>query len=467
MTNTTEATPLSYAGEDSTDDFAITWKYFAKAHIVATLRDSAAAETVQVLDTDYTLTAAGDTGTLTMTTPPATDETLVITLEPPNTQLSDIPVGGNFPASTVEDALDLASQRDSSIEALFGRALRVPKTDTQSASDLELPIDSDRASKFLAFNASGDPMASAGPVGTIPLSDFMGTVLVAETATAAREILQSQGQNARSHFNFLNGFMLQQAKGTDAPSASVMSFPEDGNYYEVSGTTTITDFDPLAKGTVFRIRFLDSLILTHGTNKLVLPGAANITTQAGDEAEFINGDGPTGARAWICTRYTRYDGRSLLPAYTMGTAQSTVSGTDITFAGIPAGTKRIAIMFSGVSLSGADDLIIQLGDAGGIETGGYFSGSSVLTSGVSSSNNTSAIGVEIGNAGYSVEGIIELMIENVAANRWKGSGVLGLTGVAGTITSAGRKTLTAELTQLKISVTGGAFDGGEINIMYE
>jgi len=110
MTISTAAVPLSYAGNDSTTDFAVTWIYIAKSHVVVTLRDAAGVETLQILDTDYTLTDPGDTGTVGMTNAPATGETLVITSEPPNTQETDIPLGGSFPARSVEDALDLASQ---------------------------------------------------------------------------------------------------------------------------------------------------------------------------------------------------------------------------------------------------------------------------------------------------------------------------------------------------------------------
>lgn len=39
MTISTEAVALSYAGDDATTAFPITWKYFAKSHVVATLRD--------------------------------------------------------------------------------------------------------------------------------------------------------------------------------------------------------------------------------------------------------------------------------------------------------------------------------------------------------------------------------------------------------------------------------------------
>ena len=159
MTISTAAAPLSYAGNGSTTAFAVTWAYKAKSHVVATLRNSLGVETVQVITTNYTLTDAGTSGTLTMGTAPATNETLVITSEPPNTQETDIPLGGSFPASSVEDALDLASQVSQKVENLFNRSLRVPKTDTRSGSELEIPNETDRADKVLAFNASGDPIA--------------------------------------------------------------------------------------------------------------------------------------------------------------------------------------------------------------------------------------------------------------------------------------------------------------------
>src|SRR3989304_4547580 len=152
MTISTEPTPLSYDGDDSTIAFPVTFKYFVKSHVIATLRSAAGTETVWVLNTDYTLTAADVDagGTLTATTAPATNQTLVITLEPPNTQSESLPLGGSFPSSSVEDGLDLATQRDSKIENLVDRCIRVPVTDTQSGSELELPIDSDRANMFLA-----------------------------------------------------------------------------------------------------------------------------------------------------------------------------------------------------------------------------------------------------------------------------------------------------------------------------
>lgn len=130
---------------------------------MTTLRDSAGAETVWVLGTDYTLSAAGVStgGTLTAITIPATNETLVITLEPPNTQTTNIPLGGSFPASSVEDSLDLASQRDAKIQEILDRTLRVQKSDTRSGSQLEIPNETDRANEYLYFDANGDVTTAA------------------------------------------------------------------------------------------------------------------------------------------------------------------------------------------------------------------------------------------------------------------------------------------------------------------
>lgn len=201
MTVSTAPTPLSYAGNGSTTAFPITWKYNAKSHVVATLRSSTGTETVWALTTNYTLTDPGDTGTLTAVVAPATGETLVITLEPPNTQSSDLPLGGDFPSTTVEDGLDLSAQRDAKIQSLFDRSLRVPKTDTITGSSLEIPIDTTRAGKYLAFDLSGIPIASAGPTGdsSIPVSTFMETVLDDTTAAAARTTLGAAEDAAVVH----------------------------------------------------------------------------------------------------------------------------------------------------------------------------------------------------------------------------------------------------------------------------
>jgi hypothetical protein len=89
------------------------------------------------------------------------------------------------------------------------------------------------------------------------------------------------------------------AKGADVASAAALTLGDDGNYFDVTGTTAITSIATVGVGTVIKLHFDGALTLTHHSTDLVLPGGANITTAVGDEAEFVEYD--TGK--WRCTNY--------------------------------------------------------------------------------------------------------------------------------------------------------------------
>src|SRR5574341_1141008 len=67
----------------------------------------------------------------------------------------------------------------------------------------------------------------------------------------------------------------------------------------------------------------------------------------------------------------------ILSGLTLGTEQVSTSGTSIDFTSIPAWVQKITIEFVGVSTNGTADMLIQIGDSGGIETTGY-GGANVL-----------------------------------------------------------------------------------------
>lgn len=219
MTITTAPVPVSFAGDDATVGFAIPWKYFAKSHVVATLRNASAAETTQVLDTDYTLTAADveSGGMLTMIIAPATGETLNISLVPPNTQASPIPLGGSFPSPVVEDALDRTAQRDARIEELWNRAIRVPITDTQTGANIELPIDTNRANRFLKFGANGE--ITTALVTNTALIGLVDNATEAALTLDASENAELQVAGARlSGNNSAAGAILNEAASSTNPT---------------------------------------------------------------------------------------------------------------------------------------------------------------------------------------------------------------------------------------------------------
>jgi hypothetical protein len=91
------------------------------------------------------------------------------------------------------------------------------------------------------------------------------------------------------------------AKGADVASATALPLITDGNYFDVTGTTTVTSFNSVGVGTWVRLHFDSSLTLTHNATDLILPNGTNIVTNAGDEAEFIeyaSGD-------YRCVSYTK------------------------------------------------------------------------------------------------------------------------------------------------------------------
>lgn len=89
--------------------------------------------------------------------------------------------------------------------------------------------------------------------------------------------------------------VVQWKKGADVASAMALPLGNDGNYFDVTGTTIITSIVQTAvggaavqAGTIVKLHFDGALILAHHATDLILPGAANITTVAGMELEFIN-----------------------------------------------------------------------------------------------------------------------------------------------------------------------------------
>jgi len=89
--------------------------------------------------------------------------------------------------------------------------------------------------------------------------------------------------------------------GTIASATTTdLSTVNDGDI-TVSGTTTITGFGTLTAGIKKILTFSGALTLTHNATSLILPGAANITTAAGDVAIMRS----LGAGNWRCIFYQR------------------------------------------------------------------------------------------------------------------------------------------------------------------
>ena len=158
-----------------------------------------------------------------------------------------------------------------------------------------------------------------------------------------------------------------------------------------------------------------------------------------------------------------YTDTKVAAVITRGTAVATTSGTSVDFTSIPSTVKRITVMFDAVSNSGGDEYIIQIGDAGGVETTAYVSQSSDRGGDQTATNGFI---ISRGNLSSSVN-YGTIIINNFSGNIWSSFGNLSRGSTVAS--STGSKTLSATLDRISITTTGGVntFDAGSVNIMYE
>lgn len=143
MTVATTGNKFSYSGDDATTAFAFSKFFYEDADLRVILRDASDVETVQTIVTHYSVTGAGvgGGGTVTMVTPPATGETLVIVRRTVQHQETDYVTNGGFSALSHEDALDKLTLIVQDLEERVDRALKLRETTSTAEQTLPEPED--------------------------------------------------------------------------------------------------------------------------------------------------------------------------------------------------------------------------------------------------------------------------------------------------------------------------------------
>ena len=241
------------------------------------------------------------------------------------------------------------------------------------------------------------------------------------------------------------------ATASTGTSGTTVPLLDGDNTY--SGAATFTDdVDMSGAGTV-----------THKVNSVALGDIATIA-----EARVLGrasgaGTGDTTALTAAQVKAVVSPAGGVFVAGATGSLSST--GVNVTDLGGVTAPTRITIAFSAASLSGTDNLLIQIGDAGGIETSGYVSGATATASSSGTYvSSTSGFIVNIGVAARAFSGIMTIV--HVGSNVWVAS-VAGNDTVAA-ITGGGTKTLSGALTQIQITRTGSdTFDAGTYAVFSE
>lgn len=143
---------------------------------------------------------------------------------------------------------------------------------------------------------------------------------------------------------------------------------------------------------------------------------------------------------------------------------STASGTSVSSSDLGVTSPSIIhLALDQVTFDGTNDLLVQIGDAGGIETTGYEAdGASVASGGNGTVNSTAGFIIDISVAARAFSGTATLV--NVTGNIWV-FGYAGRTGSGIAATGGGRKELSGALTQILLKPSGSDnFDGGQVRI---
>ena len=250
--------------------------------------------------------------------------------------------------------------------------------------------------------------------------------------------------------------------------------------YSVSGTTVT--FDAAISTGVSKIEATYTTTIPAATpgdgavTEAKLGGAAVTQTKLGDEAvneaklqvsnaptngHFLSAQsGNTGGLTWA----------AVSAGFTMGTEIATTSGTTVDITGIPTGTKQIIVTLAGVSWSASNSSpTIVLGCSSGFETSGY-SGAGGQTASATSSSRTDSFALADTNrvaAADTLHGAVVLTLEDAANYTWVCHGMVGLAGSNCVMFTTGSKSLSLELTQVRVTTVGGdTYDAGAINVQY-
>jgi hypothetical protein len=265
---------------------------------------------------------------------------------------------------------------------------------------------------------------------------------------------------------------FQLTKGADISSATSLTLGTDGNAFDITGTTTITSIATQGIGSHVTLHFDGALTFTHHSTDLILPGAANITTAAGDIAvmyEYASAD-------WRCVSYSKASGAAVVAGggLTIGAEVAITSGSSVTISSIPSDVKEVHLFIEASSMTAQHkEQYLEFGDSGGLETTGYlatlFYGTGTAVSAVAYSTTAAVIQNADGEAATNWNYVFDMYLKDETNNTWMWSYQGGTNASASNKIwwrGFGAKSLSGELTQISLA-TNGTWDGsGVVNISY-
>jgi hypothetical protein len=261
-----------------------------------------------------------------------------------------------------------------------------------------------------------------------------------------------------------------------------------GSVWEMTAATPLADlktkWTPASASGAASLRFPEDT--DNGTNKATLQGPSSLASDVAITLPSLAGTLPVNNISDTLTTGTielghvsdttitriaagvpGVEGKALSPL--VYSTVTSVSGTAVDFTGIPSWAREIFVMLNGTGLNDAGNLLVQLGDSGGVETTGYEGGVGyiVITSPGQGAITTGFM-IIVSNAARGASGVMHLTkMQGYSTGAWVAQGIFqSLSGGEATYTG-GFKNLSADLDRIRLtSSTGGTFDSGVVQIAY-
>ena len=499
-----------FTGNGSQTVFPFAFKVFTKYDLEVVSADASGIETTLVVDSDYTVSLNADQdnspgGTVTLSAALTTGYLLAIVGDLDYSQGTDLPTGGAFNATNVEDALDRLTMLCQQLRELTTRAVSVGATSSVTGDQLLVEINqavvdsaASAASALLSLNTfqsqyygvlsddpALDPLGNAVGAGDLYFSSsllrmraYSGTawVDVGVATPVTVNVQRFSGTGSQTVFTLTNAPAFQNA--AEVFVSGVRQVP--GVDYTVTGaaltTLTFTTAPPSGTNNIF--------VQTATAYAGGVPNDGSVTADkvadgAVTTTKIVDANVTTAKLADANVTTAKIADANVTPAklsqpLTRGTAVATTSGTAIDFTSIPSWVKRITLMLAGVSTNGTSRYLVQLG-SGSVATIGY---ASVAGSIGATSNNTTSSGLS--TTGFVLHGYApgaagvyagHVVLTLVSGNLWVQTGTIAeQTGSIASTTSGGTINLSGTLDRVRLTTVAGTdtFDSlGSINILYE
>ena len=174
---------IQYTADGAQTVFTYPFPVFADADL-----DVYEDDTLKTPATDYTVSGAGNSagGAVTFVAAPAAAVVVTLRRNIAIARTSDFQEGGDLRAKTLNDGLDYLTAAIQQVESEGARALKLAATDP--AAEITLPGKAARASRYLAFDADGAPIAAVD-AGAYPASAFGAGLIDDADAASARATL--------------------------------------------------------------------------------------------------------------------------------------------------------------------------------------------------------------------------------------------------------------------------------------